>query len=122
MHEAILRLCDDDELRQRLGRQARATIEQKGLTWTANAMVVTQLAEAAAREARLRQPGKMLNSSPHVNHDKGSGASCGPPEGAQLLRVLDAAASANVDYERPNFSISRKAGRPGAAACRCCWK
>lgn len=41
---AIERLCNDAALRERLGSQARATIDRLGLTWLANARTVVALA------------------------------------------------------------------------------
>ena len=40
---AIVRLCGDAALRARLGAEARATIDRRGLTWSANAATVTAL-------------------------------------------------------------------------------
>lgn len=40
---AIERLCDDPALRERLGAEARATIDHRGLTWSANAATVSRL-------------------------------------------------------------------------------
>lgn len=44
--EAIVRLCRDDALRQRLGTAAAALIETQEYTWAANARRVVSLAEA----------------------------------------------------------------------------
>ncbi|HHJ18556.1 MAG TPA: glycosyltransferase family 1 protein [Gammaproteobacteria bacterium] len=41
--DAIERLCQDTELRQRLGAGARGSIDKQGLTWAANAKRVEQL-------------------------------------------------------------------------------
>ena len=49
---AILRLCEEPDLRQRLGVQARATIEEKGFLWRVNAQRVTALTEAAVAAKR----------------------------------------------------------------------
>ena len=43
---ALARLVDDAELRARLGRRARATIEERDLTWRGNARRVLAAAEA----------------------------------------------------------------------------
>jgi glycosyltransferase involved in cell wall biosynthesis len=43
LQAAILRLCEDDDLRARLGRAARAAIDAKGLTWDRNAERVETL-------------------------------------------------------------------------------
>ncbi|HSD74753.1 MAG TPA: glycosyltransferase family 4 protein [Steroidobacteraceae bacterium] len=40
---AIERLCNDAALRARLGAEARATIDRRGLTWSANAATVGRL-------------------------------------------------------------------------------
>lgn len=50
MNDAILRLCQDPELRARLGRTARATMETKQLTWRHNARRIVDLAR------KLRAP------------------------------------------------------------------
>jgi glycosyltransferase involved in cell wall biosynthesis len=42
---ALRRLCDDGELRERLGRAARETIERRRLTWNHNARTVGRLVE-----------------------------------------------------------------------------
>ena len=47
MNAAILRLAQDEALRARLGRQARATMDEKGLTWANNARRVVDLATKA---------------------------------------------------------------------------
>ena len=50
MEAALLRLCEDDALRVRIGAQAHATIDEKSLTWNHNAERVVALAEAAIRQ------------------------------------------------------------------------
>ncbi len=45
LEAALLRLCEDQGLRARLGQQARQTIADKSLTWSANAETVVRLAE-----------------------------------------------------------------------------
>lgn len=45
--EALRRLWSDAALRRRLGAEARAAIDRKGLTWDANAKVVADLARGA---------------------------------------------------------------------------
>lgn len=45
MEEAILRLSEDGELRERLGREARERIDTGGLTWSHNASRVAALAQ-----------------------------------------------------------------------------
>jgi glycosyltransferase involved in cell wall biosynthesis len=47
MNAAILRLAEDDALRARLGAQAKATMDEKGLTWENNARRVVELAKRA---------------------------------------------------------------------------
>jgi glycosyltransferase involved in cell wall biosynthesis len=47
MTDAILRLCRDAELRQRIGAQARITLTEKGLYWSTNATRVVDLARKA---------------------------------------------------------------------------
>ena len=47
MEAAVLRLCEDNALRARVGTQAGVTIEEKSLTWKHNAERVVALAEAA---------------------------------------------------------------------------
>lgn len=42
---ALKRLCDDDTLRQNLGRAARAALERDGFTWADNATRIAALAE-----------------------------------------------------------------------------
>ena len=49
MEAAVLRLCEDNALRARVGTQAGVTIEEKSLTWKHNAERVVALAEAAIR-------------------------------------------------------------------------
>jgi glycosyltransferase involved in cell wall biosynthesis len=48
----LARLCDDAELRGRLGCAARNTIESMGLTWADNARRVTQIAERLLEEGK----------------------------------------------------------------------
>lgn len=48
MARAIERLCLDAGTRQRLGAAARATIEQRGLTWLGNARTIAGLAQRLA--------------------------------------------------------------------------
>jgi glycosyltransferase involved in cell wall biosynthesis len=48
--EAIERVCGDDELRDSLGKAARAAITEKGLTWENNARKIESLVD----EARIR--------------------------------------------------------------------
>lgn len=43
--EAIVRMCRDDEMRQRLGRAAADLIADKEYTWAANARRVIELAQ-----------------------------------------------------------------------------
>ena len=43
--ESIERLCNDDELRNNLGNQARKTVIDKGYTWDANARLVCEIAQ-----------------------------------------------------------------------------
>ena len=50
MEAALLRLCEDDALRARIGAQAHDTIHEKSLTWSRNAERVIALAEAAIRQ------------------------------------------------------------------------
>ncbi|MEO0652777.1 MAG: glycosyltransferase, partial [Planctomycetota bacterium] len=47
--EAVLRLARDGELRRRLGSRARATIEERDLTWRGNARRVAAAAEPLIR-------------------------------------------------------------------------
>ncbi len=49
---ALGRLCRDDGLRARLGRQARKTVEETPYTWAHNAARIAQLAEELARAYR----------------------------------------------------------------------
>jgi glycosyltransferase involved in cell wall biosynthesis len=49
---AVRRLCGDSDLRARLGARARATIEERGLTWAHNAETVTALAAELLAGAR----------------------------------------------------------------------
>jgi glycosyltransferase involved in cell wall biosynthesis len=49
---ALDRLCGDQALRQRLGAQARATIDERSLTWLGNAQKVVGLAEELLRQKR----------------------------------------------------------------------
>jgi glycosyltransferase involved in cell wall biosynthesis len=53
---AIERLCSDASLRERLGMEARATIERRGLTWSANATTVTRLIEELTTASTAAQP------------------------------------------------------------------
>jgi glycosyltransferase involved in cell wall biosynthesis len=53
---AIERLCGDTALRERLGAEARATIERRGLTWSANAATVTRLIEELTTAGAAAQP------------------------------------------------------------------
>lgn len=50
--QAVLTLCGDAELRDRLGRAAAATIVNDGLTWTRNANRVTDIASRLPSPAR----------------------------------------------------------------------
>jgi len=45
METVLARLCDDPELRRRLGGAARDCIESRGFTWRANAERITALFE-----------------------------------------------------------------------------
>ena len=49
MGGAVLRLCNDEELRQRLGDQAHHTTVARSLTWSHNAERVVELAQTAIR-------------------------------------------------------------------------
>ncbi len=49
MEAALLRLCEDKSLRERLGNAARAQIDIAGLTWQHNAERVARIAEALER-------------------------------------------------------------------------
>jgi glycosyltransferase involved in cell wall biosynthesis len=51
LEAALLRLCEDAELRLRLGAAARDTIVRKSLTWTGSAERVIAVADAALAEA-----------------------------------------------------------------------
>jgi glycosyltransferase involved in cell wall biosynthesis len=51
----LLRLCEDEGLRARLGRQARATILQKSLTWRANAERVANLCAILVARRRAKR-------------------------------------------------------------------
>lgn len=57
LEAALSRLCGDADLRERLGRAARATIDARGLTWRANAGRITALFERClgARKALFTQ-------------------------------------------------------------------
>ncbi len=46
LSEAVERLCEDPTLRLRLGERARATIDERGYTWAANAERVERLFQA----------------------------------------------------------------------------
>ncbi|PPQ38174.1 glycosyltransferase family 4 protein [Rhodopila globiformis] len=52
LEDALLRLCGDAALRQRLGEQAKRTITEKSLTWDRNAERVVAIAEAAIGHAQ----------------------------------------------------------------------
>ncbi len=54
MEIALDRLCQDQALRQRLSSAARATIEQKQLTWEANAARVIAIAEKLIADSSAR--------------------------------------------------------------------
>jgi hypothetical protein len=47
MTDAILRLCQDADLRKRIGAQGRATLTEKGFYWSTNATRVVDLARKA---------------------------------------------------------------------------
>jgi glycosyltransferase involved in cell wall biosynthesis len=52
---AVIELCRDEALRERLARAARATIDRRGLTWINNArLVAAMVAEHGARGAAKR--------------------------------------------------------------------
>lgn len=57
MEQALARLCDDAELRERLAAAAAATIGQQDLTWLGNARRVTELAGRALGPAASAAPG-----------------------------------------------------------------
>jgi glycosyltransferase involved in cell wall biosynthesis len=52
---ALTRLCTDQALRQKVGRQARLTVEERPLTWANNAARIEALGKAllAARSAEV---------------------------------------------------------------------
>jgi glycosyltransferase involved in cell wall biosynthesis len=64
LESALLLLCDDRELRARLGRQARQTIVEKSLTWRANAERVVRLSETLVAH---RAGGRADDVSPQAN-------------------------------------------------------
>ena len=49
--DAVRRLCTDSQLRKRLGLAALATIEERGLTWEANARRIANIAEDCLQAA-----------------------------------------------------------------------
>jgi len=53
---AIERLCNDAALRVRLGAEARATIDRRGLTWSANAATVSRLLDELTAAPGATQP------------------------------------------------------------------
>jgi len=50
--EAVARLCADQELRERLGREARATVEREKLTWDGVAERIEAIAQTCLAERR----------------------------------------------------------------------
>jgi len=50
--KALMHLIEDDELRQRLGAAARASLIRQGLTWDENARRVERIAEGILKEKR----------------------------------------------------------------------
>ena len=50
MLDAVARLCADRELRERLGREARATVERERLTWDGVAERVEAIAQTCVAE------------------------------------------------------------------------
>lgn len=65
---AVEKLCNDAELRNRLGKSARATVDRLGLTWASNARRITNLFERLLRDrgrtGRIEiNRGKPLHSS-----------------------------------------------------------
>ncbi len=49
LEAALLQLCEDEALRERLGMAARRTISEKSLTWHSNARRVAEIADVAAK-------------------------------------------------------------------------
>ncbi len=66
MEAALLRLCEDPELRRRLGQQAPRTIVDRSLTWSRNAERVTAIAQdaiaqkAAGQKAGVQKAGGQI--------------------------------------------------------------
>ena len=70
--EAIERLCDDPELRLRIGKAAQAAIGEKGLTWKSNAERISALVEqlTAGQPAPGSEPARQRSILGHAGADQ----------------------------------------------------